>query len=81
MWKVNYDDDDDDDDDCIHRASEPHLGSVYTGPDPFGTHTKLVRINLVFTLDLVYPVRIGSAVWYKMGPYGTVPFQFRTGPV
>ena len=25
------------------------LGSVYMGPDPFGTGTKLVRISLVFT--------------------------------
>ena len=44
-----------------------------TGPDPFGTGSKLVRIR--------------SAVWYQMGPllkvilHGTVPFQFRTGPV
>ena len=63
------------------------LGSVYTGPDLFGTDTKLVWINLVFTRDLVDPVWFGSAIWYQMGPlmkvilYGTVPFQFRTGPV
>ena len=63
------------------------LGSVYTGPDPFGTGTKLVRISLAFTRDLVDPVRIGSAIWYQMGPlmkmilFGTVPFQFRTGLV
>ena len=63
------------------------LGSVYTEPDPFGTSTKLVRISLVFTWDLVDPVRIGSAIWHQMGPlmkvisYGTVPFLFQTGPV
>ena len=62
------------------------LGSVYAGSDPFGTGTKLVRINLVFTRDLVDPVRIGSAIWYQMGLLmkvilcGTEPFQFRTGP-
>ena len=34
------------------------MGSVYTGPDPFGTGTKLVRMSLVFTRDLVGgPVR------------------------
>ena len=63
-------------------AQKLDLGSVYMGPDPLGTGTKLVRINLVFTRDLVDPVRIGSAMWYHMGalmkviPYGTVPFQF-----
>ena len=57
------------------------------GPDPFGTGTKLARINLVFTQDLVDPVRIGSAIWYQMGPLmkvilcGILPFQFRTGTV
>ena len=62
-------------------------GSVYTGPDPFGTSAKLVRNSLVFTRDLVDPVRIGSAIWYLLGPLmkvilcGTVPFQFRSGPV
>ena len=40
------------------------LGSVYTGPDPFGTGTKLVRISLVFTRDLADPVWFGSAIWY-----------------
>ena len=40
----------------------------------------------MFTRDLIDTVWIGSAVWYQMGPltkvipYGTVPFQFRTGP-
>ena len=34
-------------------------GSVYTGPDSFGTGTKLVRISLVFTRDLVDPAQIG----------------------
>ena len=54
------------------------------GPDPFGTGMKLERISLVFTRDLVDPVRIGSAIWYQMGPLmkvilcGTVPFQFGT---
>ena len=57
------------------------LGSVYTVPDPFGSGTKLVRINLVFTRDLVDAVRIGSAIWYQIGslkkviPYRTVPFH------
>ena len=47
-------------------------------PDPFRTGTNLVWISLVFTQDLVDPVRIGSAIWYQMGPlirvirYGTV---------
>ena len=65
----------------------PVLHSVYMGPDPFGTGTKLVRIRLVFTRDLVDPVGIRSAIWYQMGPlmkvipYRTVPFQFRTGPM
>ena len=64
-----------------------YKGSVYTGPDPFGTGTKLVRMSLVFTWDLVDPVRILNAICYQMGPLmrvilsGTVPFQFRTGPV
>ena len=57
------------------------------GLDPFGTGRKLVRISFVFTRDSVDPVRIRSAIWYKMGPlmkviqYGNVPFEFRTGPV
>ena len=52
----------------------------------FGTGTKLARIRLVFTRDMVDPVRIGSPIWHQMGPLmkviscGTVPFQFRTGP-
>ena len=33
-------------------------GSVYTGQDPFGTGTKLVRISLLFTRDMVDPDRI-----------------------
>ena len=54
------------------------------GPDPFGTGTKLVRISLVFTRDLVDPLRIRSAIWYQMGPLmkvilsGTVPVQNRS---
>ena len=69
--------------DCIKLI----LGSVYTRPDPFGTDTTLVWISLVFTRDLVDPLRIGSAIWYQMVPvmkvvlYGTVPFQFRTSLV
>ena len=69
----------------IHWSGD--IGSIYTGLDPFGTGTKLVWISLVFTRDLEDPVRIGSAIWYEMSPlmkvipYGTVPFQFRTGPV
>ena len=52
------------------------------GPDPFGTDTKLVRINLVFTREQVDSVWFGSAIWYQMGPlmtvilYGTIPFSF-----
>ena len=44
------------------------------GPDPFGTGTKLVRMSLVFTRDLVDPDRIcylvpnGST---SEGDYGT----------
>ena len=53
-------------------------GSVYTGQDLFGTGTKLVRISLVFTWDLVDPVRIGSTVWYQMGPLMKVPIRNRT---
>ena len=54
--------------------------------DPFGTGTKSVRISLVITRDLVDPVRIGSTVWYQMGPlmkvipYGTVPFHLEPVP-
>ena len=44
------------------------LDSVYTGPDPFGTGTKLERISLVLTRDLAGPVRVGSAIWCQMGP-------------
>ena len=57
------------------------------GPDPFETSAKLVWICLLFTRDLVDPVRIGSAIWYQIGPfmkvikYGTVPFQLGTGPM
>ena len=64
-----------------------NLGSVYTGPDPFGTGTKLVWISFVFTRDLVDLARIESAIWYQLGPLmkvilcGTVSLQFRTGPV
>ena len=63
------------------------LGSVYTGPDPFGTGTRLLGISLVFTWNLEDPVRIGSAIWYQMGTLmkvllcGTISFHFRTGPV
>ena len=69
------------------RGFDSALGSVYTGPDSFGTGTKLVRISFVFTQDLVDTVRIGYAILYQMDPLmkmilcGTVPFQFRTGPV
>ena len=47
----------------------------------------LLLISLVLTRDLKDPVRIGSAIWYQMGPltkviqYGTISFQFRTGLV
>ena len=69
------------------RCSQGSSGSVYTGPDPFGTGTKMVRISPVFTRDLVDPVRIGSSIWYKTGPLmeviicGTVPFKLGTGPM
>ena len=65
---------------CISSIKQNVLGRVYTGLDPFGTGTKLVRISLVFTRDLVDPVRIGPAIWYQMGPLmklilcGTLPF-------
>ena len=55
------------------------LGSIYMGPDPFGTDTKLVRISLVFTQDPVDPVWIRSAFWNQMHPlmkvilFGTIP--------
>ena len=50
--------------------------------------TKLVQMRLVFTWELVGPVRSDplAAIWYQMSPlmkvipYGTVPFQFQTGP-
>ena len=48
------------------------------GPDPFGTGTKLVRMSLVFTRDLVDPVRIGSAIWYQMGPLMKVTMERQT---
>ena len=60
---------------------------LHTGPDPFGTSTKLVRRSLAFTRDLVDPVLIGFDICYQMGPLmkvilcGTVRFQFRIGPV
>ena len=50
------------------KCLSSNLGSVYTGQDLLGTSGKLVRMNLAFTLDLVDPVRIGSAIWYQMGP-------------
>ena len=62
-------------------------GSIYTGPDPFETVKELLRISLVFTRDLMNPVRIRQAIWCQMGPLmkvipcGTKQFQFRTGPV
>ena len=43
------------------------------GPNPFETGTKLVRISIVFTRDLVDPVRIRSAIWYQMSPLKKVP--------
>ena len=43
------------------------IGSIYIGLDPFRTSMKLVPISLVFTRDLVEPVRIGSAIWYHIG--------------
>ena len=61
------------------------LGSDYTGLDSFGTGTKMVRISPAFVYELLDPVRIGSDIWYKLGPllkvipYGTIPFQFPTG--
>ena len=58
------------------------LGSVYTGPDPFGTSTKLVRISLVFTRDL-----FGSGtdrICYLLpngSTYDSDPIRNRTAPV
>ena len=52
------------------------------GPDPFGASTKLAQISVVFTQHLVDPLRIGSGMWYQMGPLtkvilcGTVLLQF-----
>ena len=51
---------------CQHFSEA--LGRVYTGLDPFGTGTKLARINSVFTRDFVDPVWIGSAICYQNGP-------------
>ena len=56
-----------------------------------GTESVWNRYEIVTDKPCVYtdkvdPVRIGSAIWYQMGPLmkvilcGTVPFQFRTGP-
>ena len=56
-------------------------------PDPFGTGTKLVRISLAFTRDLVDPVQIGSAICYQTGSlakvvlYGNIQFQSLNGQV
>ena len=59
-----------------------NLDSVYTRPDPFGTGTKLVPISLVFTRGLMNSVRIGSAIWYQMGPLmKEIPKWNRTVPV
>ena len=61
----------------LRRTERCNLDRVYKRRDSFP----------VFTRDLLDPVRIGSAIWYqvdpliKVIPYGTVPFQFRTGPV
>ena len=52
------------------------------GTGSAGTGMKLVRISLVFTLDLVDPVRIGSAIWYQNGfTYEGDPIRNRTVPV
>ena len=64
-----------------------NLSSIYAGPNLFGTGTKLVRVGLVYTGDIVDLVRIGSAIWYQMGLHmkvilcGTVSFQLKTGPM
>ena len=39
--------------------------SYTAASDRFETSTKLVRICLVFTRDLVDLARIGSAIWYQ----------------
>ena len=62
------------------------IGSVYTGPDPFETGMKLVRISLVFTRNLVDPVRIGSAIsgtkWVHLWRWSYVePYCFSLEPV
>ena len=51
-----------------HLLSCGTIGSIYMEPDPFGTGTKLVQIRLVFTRELVDPLRIGSAIWCQMDP-------------
>ena len=59
-----------------------YLFSVYMGPDPFGTGTKLLLISLLFTQDLVDLVEIRSTIWstyeLKVIPYSTVSLQFST---
>ena len=63
---------------CCFSYTIKVLGSVYTGPDLFGTGTKLVRISLMFAQDLVDTVRIGSAIWYRMGPLMKVQVSNRS---
>ena len=59
------------------------LGSVYTGPDPFGSGTKLVRISLLLTRDLVDPS--GTDRIYCLVPNGSTyegdPIWNRSVPV
>ena len=50
-----------------NKNTKGDLSSVYTGPDPFGTGTKLARVSFMFTLDLVDPAWIESAIWYQNG--------------
>ena len=50
--------------------------------DPFGTGTKLLWISLLFTLDSVDQVQIGSAAWYQNGStYEGDPIRNCTVPV
>ena len=62
------------------------IKAAFTGIGQFGTGTKFARISLVFTRDLVDPVRIGSTIWYQMGPVvkvilcGTVPSHLEPVP-
>ena len=56
-------------------------GRWFCTTPPIETCTKLLQIGLVFIQELENQVRIGSAIWYQIGPIikvipcGTEPFQ------